>query len=169
MSTTRAPSLHRRYPASSVLRAPPTSTTARSQPFQTARLTAATRHRRGSLTLPQRPCAHAVPTTPAGEDGFSDRLLPRPPAAFPLWQEGRLQRETIQACSGFTRVTACALAPWLHQGLPQRLQPGDHSPRPLQWLPGCTDNSPGGTRTRWPSRPRRFFMTQLSSLGTLLS
>ena len=48
--------------------------------------------------------AHADPTTPAGETGFFGRLLPRSPAAFPLWQEGRLQQETIGACSGFTRA-----------------------------------------------------------------
>src|SRR3954453_3157367 len=83
---------------------------------------AATHHRHGSRTLPQRPCAHADPTTPAGEDELSGRLLPRPPTAFPLWQEGRLQQETIEACSGFIFLSACALAPWLLQGLPRRLQ-----------------------------------------------
>ena len=116
---------------------------------------AATHHRHGSRTLPRRPCTHADPTTPAEEDGFSGRLLRRPPTAFPLWQEGRLQRETFEACSGFTCLSACALAPWLRQGLPRRLQPGDCSPRLLQWLPGRTDNSPDGTCTRWSSRPRR--------------
>jgi hypothetical protein len=83
---------------------------------------AATHHRYGSHTLPRRPCAHADPTTPAGENGLLGRLLPRPPTAFPLWKEGRLQRETIEACSGFTCLSACALAPWLHQGFPRRLQ-----------------------------------------------
>ncbi len=29
---------------------------------------------------------------------------------------------TVEACSGFTCFSACALAPWLHQGLPRRLQ-----------------------------------------------
>ncbi len=48
--------------------------------------------------------AHADPTTPAGEDGFFGRLLPRPPTAFPFRQEGRLQRETIEAYSGFIRA-----------------------------------------------------------------
>lgn len=54
-----------------------------------------------------------------------------------------------------SRVSACTLAPWLRQGLLQRLQPDDCSPRLLQWLPGRTDNSPDGTCTRWHSRPRR--------------
>jgi hypothetical protein len=121
-SRTRAPSLHRHYPASSVPWAPPTSTGPEADPFRSPRLVAATHHLCGSRTLPRKPCAHADPTTPAGEDGLFDRLLPRPPTAFPLWQEGRLQRDTIEACSGFICFSACALAPWLHQGLPRRLQ-----------------------------------------------
>jgi hypothetical protein len=32
--------------------------------------------------------AHADPTTPAGEDGFFDRLLPRPPDGLPLLAGG---------------------------------------------------------------------------------
>jgi hypothetical protein len=52
--------------------------------FRSLRLVAATHHRHGSPTLPQRPYAHAGPTTPAGEGGFSGRLLFRPPTAFPL-------------------------------------------------------------------------------------
>ena len=47
---------------------------------------------------------------------------PGSPTAFPLWQEGRLQRETIEACSGFSFISACVLAPWLRQGLLRRLQ-----------------------------------------------
>jgi hypothetical protein len=99
--------------------------------------------------------AHADPTTPAGEDGFFGRLLPHPPTAFPLWQEGRLQRETIEACSGFTCLSACAFAPRLRRGLPRRLQPDDYSSSAAPVATGRTDNSPDGTCTRWPSRPRR--------------
>jgi hypothetical protein len=113
--------------------------------------------------------AHADPTTPAGEDGFSGRLLPRPPTAFPLWQEGRLQRETIEACSGFTCFSACAFAPRLHRGLPRRLQPDDYSSSAAPVATGRTDNSPGGTSTRWPSRPRRSLCNlRLSSHQTSL-
>lgn len=80
-------------------------------PFGSPRLVVATHRRRGSRTLPRKPCAHADSNTPAGEDGFSDRLLPRPPTAFPLCQEGRLQRATIEACSEFTRfgLRTCTL------------------------------------------------------------
>src|SRR5262249_30020400 len=111
--------------------------------------------------------AHADPTTPAGEDGFFGRLLPRPPTAFPIRQEGRLQRETIEACSGFTCFSACAFAPRLRRGLPQRLQPDDCSSSAAPVATGRTDNSPGGTCTRWPSRPRRaLWNLRLSSLPT---
>jgi hypothetical protein len=112
--------------------------------------------------------AHADPTTPAGEDGFSGRLLPRPPTAFPLWQEGRLQRETIEACSGFTCFSACAFAPRLHRGLPRRLQPDDCSSSAAPVATGRTDNSPGGTCTRWPSRPRRSLRNLTTQLTSVL-
>jgi hypothetical protein len=111
--------------------------------------------------------AHADPTTPAGEDGFFGRLLPHPPTAFPFWQESRLQRETIEACSGFTCFSACAFAPRLHRGFPRRLQPDDYSSSAAPVATGRTDNSPGGTCTRWPSRPRRSLCDlRLSSLQT---
>jgi hypothetical protein len=58
----RAPSLHRRYPASSVLWARPTPTQARSQE---ERLKAATLHQRGSPVLRRSLSPRAVPTTPA--------------------------------------------------------------------------------------------------------
>src|ERR1700759_5090118 len=69
--------------------------------FKAPRVVVATHHRHGSRTLPQRPCTHADPTTPAGEDGVSDRLLPHPPTAFPLWQEGRLQRLNFRGLPEF--------------------------------------------------------------------
>ena len=116
---------------------------------------AATHHRHGSRTLPRRPSAHADSTTPAGEDGLFGRLLPHPPTAFPLWQEGRLQQETFEACSEFMFFSACAFAPRLRRGLLRRLQPDDCSSSAAPVATGRTDNSPDGTCTRWPSRPRR--------------
>jgi hypothetical protein len=114
-------------------------------------------------------CAHADPTTPAGEGGLFGRLLLRPPTAFPFWQESRLQRETIEACSGFTCFSAYALAPRLHRGLPRRLQPDDCSSSAAPVATGRTDNSPDGTFTRWPSRPRRSLRNlRLSSRQTSL-
>jgi len=70
-----------------------------------------THHRRGSLTLPRWPSRLAAPTTSAGSDGFSDRLLPRRPAAAPVATEGRRQQGTFEACSGFTRIAAGRFAP----------------------------------------------------------
>ena len=79
--------------------------------FRSPRLVVATHRRRGSRTLPRTPCAHADSNTPAGGGGLSGRLLPRPPTAFPLCQEGRRQRDTIEACSEFTRfgLRTCTL------------------------------------------------------------
>src|SRR3954452_7072949 len=115
---------------------------------------AATHHRHGSRTLPQRPCAHADPTTPAGEGELSGRLLPRPPTAFPLWQEGRLQRETIEACSGFIFLRPAHL----HLGCTKDFPRGSSGRSLASTAPVATgrpDNSPDGTCTRWSSRPRR--------------
>lgn len=63
--------------------------------------------------------------------------------------------ETLSRPAQSSLVSACALAPWLRQGLLQRLQPADCSTRLLQSLPGRADDSPDGTSTRWLSRPRR--------------
>jgi len=59
---TRAPSLHRHCPASTVLRAPPTPTPARSPK---ERLEVATLHRHGSPVLRRSLSPRAVPITPA--------------------------------------------------------------------------------------------------------
>ncbi len=97
----------------------------------------ATHHLCGSRTLPRKPCAHADPTTPAGESWFFGRLLPRSPTAFPLWRKGRLQRVTIEACSGFTRAFRPA---HLHLGCTEDFPRGFSRTitrtRLLQWLPG---------------------------------
>ena len=80
-------------------------------PFGPPRSMVATHRRHGSRTLPRTPCAHADSNTPAGQGGFSGRLLPHPTTAFPLCQEGRLQQATIEACSEFTRfgLRTCTL------------------------------------------------------------
>ena len=123
--------------------------------FSPPQLVAATHHRHGSHTLPQRPSAHADPTTPAGEGGFFGRLLPHPPTAFPLWQESRLQRLNFR---GLFRVhvpfglRTCTL-------VSPRTSPEASAGRSLASTApvatGRTDNSPDGTCTRWPSRPRK--------------
>jgi hypothetical protein len=122
--------------------------------FRSPRLVGAPHHRRGSRTLPRRPCAHADSNTPAGEGGFSGRLLHRPPTAFPLFQEGRLQQVTIEACSEFTRFglrTCTLVAP----GTSPEASAGQLLTSTAPVATGRTDNSPDGTCTRWSSRPRR--------------
>lgn len=122
--------------------------------FRSPRSVVATHRRHGSRTLPQRPYAHADSNTPAGEGGFSGRLLPRPPTAFPLCQEGRLQQETIEACSEFTRFglrTCTLVAP----GTSPEASVGRLLASTAPVATGRTDNSPDGTCTRWSSRPRR--------------
>ena len=49
-------------------------------------------------------------TAPAEAARCVCRLLPGPPSAFPLLQEGRLPRLSFEACSAFTHVPACAAA-----------------------------------------------------------
>lgn len=134
---TRAPSLHQHYPASSVPWAPPTSTGPEADHCRSPRLVAATHHLLWiSHVAAKTLYAHADSTTPAGGDGFSGRLLPRPPTAFPFWQEGRLQRETIEAFSEFTCFSACALAPRLPEDFPGGSNRTVTRIRLLQWLPG---------------------------------
>ena len=58
----------------------------------------------------------------------------------------------FEACSTFTRVTACTLAKSLKDLLHRRLQP-------IRYLHGCSDcyrlerQLPGGFRTRWKTAP----------------
>jgi hypothetical protein len=122
--------------------------------FRSPRLVVATHRRHGSPTLPQRPCAHADSTTPAGKDRFSGRLLLCPPTAFPFWQEGRLQRETIEAYSEFTRFglrTCTLVSPGISPEASAGRLPASTAPVATE----RTDNSSDGTFTRWSSRPRR--------------
>ena len=125
--------------------------------FRIPLLEVATFHRRGSLTLPRSPCAHAAPTTPAGDDELCGRLLPHHPAAFPIWQEGRLQQGTFEACSGFTRVAACTLVylaiPGVSGGFSRTVTridcSGDYRgvpTTPRAGLPPAGDRDPGGHR-----------------------
>ena len=147
--STRITRLHRYHEPLRLPRRPKTDH------FRSPQLMVAIHHRHGSHTLPQRPCAHADSTTPAGEGGFSGRLLLHPPTAFPLWQESRLQRLNFR---GLFRVhvpfglRTCTL-------VSPRTSPEASAGRSLASTApvatGRTDNSPDGTCTRWPLRPRR--------------
>src|SRR5436309_956705 len=68
--------------------------------------------------------------------GSSVGCSPAPQRPSPCGRRVDSSVLTIEAFSEFTLLSACALAPWFRQGLPRRLQPGDLSPRLLQWLPG---------------------------------
>jgi hypothetical protein len=107
--STEAPSLPRRYPASSVVRASPPSQSARpvsrELPVDPDAITAGTsRVAYGPLGL------HAVANTPAGRMEPSS-LLPFPPLR-PSPFSGRVGSciNGFEACSAFTHVTACMLA-----------------------------------------------------------
>ena len=87
-ATTEAPSLHRHYPASAVLRASPPPQTVRPGSHelpvdQTAITAGASRVASGPL------CLHAVANTPAGPTGSFARTLPST-AAFPRFSAGQL-------------------------------------------------------------------------------
>src|SRR5258705_4513237 len=57
------------------------------------------------------PCVHAVATTPAQRLGALLRSFTQPYQPSPIWQSVGLCIVLFEACSAFTRVTACTLAP----------------------------------------------------------
>src|SRR6266567_211514 len=56
------------------------------------------------------PCVHAVATTPAQRLGVLIRSFAQPYQPSPKGLSGRLRIVLFEACSAFTRVTACTLA-----------------------------------------------------------
>ena len=115
---------------------------------------AATHHRHGSRTLPQRPSAHADPTTPAGENGFFGRLLPRPRRPSPYGRRVGSSEKLSRPAQGSRAFRPAHL----HLGCTEDFSRGFSGRSLASTAPvatGRTDNSPGGTFTRWPSRPRR--------------
>jgi hypothetical protein len=134
--------------------------------FRPPRLMAATHHRHGSHTLPQRPSAHADSTTPAGEGEISGRLLPAPqrpsPSGRRVGSSEKLSRPT-QSSRDFRPAH-------LHLGCTEDFPRGFSGRSLASTAPvatGRTDNSPDGTSTRWSSRPRRSLRNlKLSSRQT---
>jgi hypothetical protein len=109
-SLTEAPSLHRSYPASSVLRASPPPQTARpvsrELPVDRTAITAGVSRVTSGLL-----CLHAVAITPAGWMETDSLVLlpsPRRPSPISRWVGSCINR--FGACSAFTHVTACMLA-----------------------------------------------------------
>ncbi len=109
-SLTEAPSLHRNYPASSVVRTSPPPQTARpgSRELPVDRELAITAG--ASRVAPDPLCLHAVATTPAGpmEPIRSVLLHRRRPSPDYSWVGSCII--SFEACSAFTRVTTCRLA-----------------------------------------------------------
>ncbi len=81
---------------------------------------------------------------PGGDPGCMLRSLPQGLAAFPMLKLGRLRITVFEACSTFTRVTACILAESPSDPLHRRLQPPIHV-RLLRLLPA------GATVAGWAS------------------
>jgi hypothetical protein len=108
-SLTEVPSLHRSYPASTVLRTSPPPHTAwpssRELPVDPLTITAG-----ASRVAPDPLRLHAVATTPAGpmERIRSLRLHRRRPSPDYSWVGSCIN--SFEACSAFTRVTTCRLA-----------------------------------------------------------
>jgi hypothetical protein len=108
-SLTEAPSLHRSYPASSVVRTSPPPHTARpgsrELPVDPLTITAG-----ASRVAPDPLCLHAVATTPAGSMELIRSLLlhRRRPSPHYSWVGSCIT--FFEACSAFTRVTTCRLA-----------------------------------------------------------
>ncbi len=81
-------------------------------------------------------------------------VAPPPPGGLPHMAGGSAPARNFR---GLLRVhTRCSLRTCLPDLTRRfrRLQPDGYPHRLLRRLPGCTDNSPDGTPTRWPSRPR---------------
>ena len=102
--------LHRRYPASSLVRAFPPPPTA--QPVPRGLLV-------GSIALPPcwvsrvaagLRCAHVLTTTPAIRTRCSLRSLPAPCQPSPYFNRVGVRIALFEACSVFTHIRTCSLA-----------------------------------------------------------
>jgi hypothetical protein len=91
---------------------------------------------------------------PGGTEWVLMSLLPHSTAAFPGKLTGRLPHlVTFEACSAFTRVSACMFA-----GSPELTRyirgfDGFVTSSTAPIAAGWSDPSPGGTRTHWMSPP----------------
>src|SRR5215469_17005368 len=122
-SLTEAPSLHRHYSASTVLRASPSPQTDRPVSHElpvdpgTAITAGVSRVASGLL------CLHAIAITPAGWMDFirSYFFHPRRPSPITRWVGSCINR--FEACSAFTHVMACTLAESPSDPLHRKLRP----------------------------------------------
>jgi hypothetical protein len=141
----QGPCLHRRYPTSTGRWPCPTPARAVAQGDVEVAPLAQDR----SPPLPGSPFRRAMPTTPADRSGCSCRLLPRSTRPSPKLRRAGIRDFTVEACSGFTPVTARRIAQ-PKAALVTRLRPGHQSPGPTaRQLPDLTDNSLGGSSLHW--------------------
>jgi hypothetical protein len=150
--STKAPSLPRRYPASSVLRASPPPQTARPDshelPVDRIPITAgASRVTSGPL------CLHAVATTPAGPMDLSARLFPST-SAFPRFRAGRLLHCLFRGLHSVYIITAYKLAKSPARPSTSEASAASLPPLLLRLLPGGANQFPGGT---FPAVDQRLF------------
>ena len=151
----KGPFLRRSYPASSVVWPSPTPglAAALSDGVRSLYLRPAP----GLPHLPGSPSLHAVPTTPVDRDRCSlvDELrVPAPVSSLPVQPSPFLRRVgihnfTFEACSGFTRVTACKVAHPPSVGFIARLRsrrfPGSNARK----LSSPTNNYLSGSFPHW--------------------
>ncbi len=150
-SRTEAPSLHRHYPASAVLRASPPPQGAR--PVRHRSPVGRPRPRQGASRVA---CAFLVYVlSPLPRHSHWRHCLAHPSSDVSLPRKGRrvgLCIDLFEAYSAFTRVTARTLAlPPIRGTLTRRLQPLRH----LHDCSGCfrLERLPGGACTRWKAPP----------------
>jgi len=87
--------------------------------------------------------------------GSSVGCSPAPQRPSPCGRRVGSSEKLSRPAQGSRVFSACAFAPRFHRGLPRRLQPDDCSCSAAPVATGRSDNSPDGTFTRGPSRPRR--------------
>ena len=144
-------SLHRHYPASSVLRASPPPQGAR--PVRHRRPVGRPRPRPGASRVARAFLVYVL--SPLPRHSHWRHCFAHPSSDVSLPRKGRrvgLCIVNFEACSAFTRVTARTLAlPPIRGTLTRRLQPLRH----LHDCSGCfrLERLPGGACTRWKAPP----------------
>ncbi len=134
---TRAPSLHRHYPASSVPWAPPTSTRPEADHFKSPRLVAATHHLCGSHTLPQRPCLRMLTPLPRLERTSSSvGCSPAPRRPSPYGRRVGSSEKLSRPAQGSRAFRPAHLHPGCTEDFPGGFSRAIAQAQLLQWLPG---------------------------------
>jgi hypothetical protein len=149
--STEAPFLHRRYPASRVLRASPPPQAAQpdshESPVDPSTITA------GASRVASGPrCLHAVATTPAGPMNLFARAVSSA-SAFPEIQAGRLLHYPFRGLlSVYSRYGLHAHRVAMRPSSP-KASTASLPPPLLRLLPGGANQLPGGTSTRCEPPP----------------